>query len=107
MTDEREPDETPVSQAHVTKFLDWYSPLVNLQKFDGMLNWWTNALNTLTLGELRNGMRSVQRFSKATQLTPPQFWALCKNKADEKSIERFNVMRRKLKEGVKHGAKKR
>ena len=99
MTEEKEPDSTPLTRQHVEKFLAWYRQRNGTRPFPGEADWWTNALHTLTLGDLRNGMRALQRFSKTTALEPPQFWSLCKSRADEKSIERFNAMRRKLKGG--------
>lgn len=93
MSDEREPDDTPVRADHVQKFLAWYGPLSSMSKENWALEWWTNALSNLTLGELRRGMKAIQRFSSKTALNPVQFWSLCKGKTDETHIRRFNALR--------------
>jgi hypothetical protein len=88
-----EPDSAPVSAEHVRKFIEWYQKRCDLAPIMQNLDWWNNALHTLSLGELRNGIRAYQRFTSRPALTPVEFWSLCKGRQDERSIEAFRKMR--------------
>lgn len=88
-----DPDDTAVSMEHIDKFLAWYGARVKLDQFGGNKQMWWNALNNLTVGELRTGIRAYQRFSSSLPLTPPQFWQLCKGQTDERRIAEFKKLR--------------
>ena len=95
----RESDDVEVTREHVRVFLEWYGARVPVSHYPGIDEIWFNALHTLTLGDLRHGMREFQRFTSRITLTPPQFWGLCTGRASELSIQRFNEMREKIKQG--------
>lgn len=94
-----EPDDTPVTREHVQIFLAWYRSRVPLPTWAGIDDMWFNALHTLTLGELRHGMRSFARFTSHLALDPPQFWGLCRGTDNELTIQRFREMREKIAAG--------
>lgn len=91
-----EPDNTPVTPEHVAKFLAWYRTQCRVPHYLGMEDHWCNALHTLTLGELRNGVRTLKAWSRVTYLDPPRFWQLCKKPRTEETERRFNRMRQIL-----------
>jgi len=93
-----EPDDTPVTPQHVRQFLDWYSMLIRIPRFVGNHDWWVKSMKGMTLGDLRKGMRIVKRFDHRMILDPAQFVAICKGKANELSIQRFNQLRQMVKE---------
>jgi hypothetical protein len=92
---DKEPDDTPLTREHVEKFLAWYRNTVKKKTIGMVFNpdWWWSGLHSLTLGELRNGIRSLQRFETEMLLSPPEFWGLCKGQRDEKAIAAFRAMR--------------
>lgn len=101
-----EPDSTQVNPTHVRDFLAWYQKRTGMKGIDLSPEWWHNALRTLTLGELRNGIRSYQRFDSKLRLSPVEFWGLCKGKQDQRSIERFRQMRQALRDAPRPASSK-
>lgn len=93
---EREPDDTPLRLEHVQTFLRWYGARIKLRRYDGMDEQWHRALNRCTLGQLRNGMRSLQRFVETPTLSAPEFWALCQHEPKPEAIREFQKMREAL-----------
>jgi len=95
---EKEDDSTPVTREHVQKFLQWYSSRVRLPKYLGFEDHWFHALQTLTLGELRNGIRRLQSLSGPTYVEPVNFWHLSKSMRAPAVQAKWRALREQLKE---------
>lgn len=99
MSEEREADSTPVTAEHVRKFLAWYRARIKLATFASYEEPWINALagrdaeNQLTLGQLRNGISSLQRLKMLDPVSPVAFWAMCVNRRSVEVSNRFKSMR--------------
>ena len=90
-----EPDTTPVNQQHIADFLAWYRLQVQGPARDIAFakEWWFNALRSLTLGQLREGIRCYRRFDSKLMLSPVEFHGLCTGTKDERAIAEFHRMR--------------
>jgi len=91
-------DDAPATNADIDKFVTWYAGhrrIAPLDK-DDMRVWWYNALRGVTVGELRNAARRLKAFKSDLVLAPHQVWALCKSKATERSIRKFNELRERI-----------
>lgn len=94
-----EPDSTPVRPEHVLVFVEWYRQRVQAPDIAFAIEWWQSGLHTLTLGELRHGMRSLKRFESKLVLSPPEFWQLCKGTQNEQTLARFRALRETVRRG--------
>ena len=90
-------DGDPVTREHVEKFLKWYEARCSGTLPRNYADVWFNALHTLNLGELRNGMRFVTTLSRVPVFHPQDFWHLCKNRRSEAMDRRFAELREMLK----------
>lgn len=95
----KEPDDTPLRREHVRTFLSWYASRTPLDRFPGVEEMWWNALHTLNLGELRNGMRAYSRFQSKLAVSPPQFWHICKGTTSEKQLLRIRKLHEQIRQG--------
>jgi hypothetical protein len=95
----KEPDDTVLREDHVRIFLSWYGARAKLNRFPGDEVMWMNAFRSLSLGELRNGMRAYERFESKPVLAPPQFWSLCKGTTNERAVRELNKAREKIRTG--------
>lgn len=96
----KEPDTTPVTKEHIKSFLDWCASKRGRDPND-MDEHWFSALSTLNLGQLRSGMKLLQKeFEPSFKLTPVEFWNVCTNGRSQKTIVAFREMRQHLKNGI-------
>lgn len=94
----KEPDDTPVTSEHIQKFLGWFWSQRRKTPFDHDAVWYS-ALSTLTLGQLRNGMRCMKEFSQNFKPSPPEFWTICTSSRSQAHIERMRKTREAMRLG--------
>ena len=96
-SEEREPDSTPLTREHVEKFLQWYRGRVKVPRYLGIDDHWHHALQTLTVGELRNGIRRFSALTVPRYVEPVAFWHLCKSLRPPETERRIRQLRQTLK----------
>ena len=96
MTEEKAPDATPVTRDHVDAFLKWYRTKIRLPHYTGIDDHWAHALQTLTLGDLRNGIRWLNAQTRIEYVEPVKFWHLCKNRRAPETDARIRAIRESL-----------
>jgi len=94
MTD-KPPDSAPATREAILECLAWMRQRCKkIPRYYGMEEHWVTSLQTLTMGELRQGARFFQGLSAPNYMPPHLFWLVCKGQQPKEIAAHIKRLRR-------------